>query len=127
MRQRPTAIVGRAAAAVLLLIAWQARRPHAEESGKSLFERRCGGCHAADRDMEGPRLRGVYGRAAASSKSFAYSDALRRSGIVWSAEKLEGWLASPEALVPGTEMEFHLESASERQAIIQYLKQLSRK
>ena len=37
----------------------------AEKQGKDLFEKRCGGCHALDRDKEGPRLGGVYGRAAA--------------------------------------------------------------
>ena len=33
---------------------------------KALFEKRCGGCHALDRDKEGPRLGGVYGRTAGS-------------------------------------------------------------
>src|SRR5580700_10566743 len=47
--------------------------------GKELFEKRCGGCHALDRDKEGPRLGGVYGRAAASVPSFDYSAALKNS------------------------------------------------
>jgi cytochrome c2 len=33
--------------------------------GKEIFEKRCGGCHSLDRDKEGPRLRGVYGRGPA--------------------------------------------------------------
>jgi cytochrome c len=91
-------------------------------AGKDLFVKRCGGCHALDRDKEGPRLGGVYGRAAASLDSFEYSDALKKSGIVWNQETLERWLASPDALVPGNDMTFHVEKAEERSAIIAYLK-----
>jgi cytochrome c len=94
-------------------------------SGKDLFAKRCGGCHALERDKEGPRLGGVYGRAAASLDSFAYSDALKKSGIVWNQETLERWLAGPDALVPGNDMTFHVEKAEERAAIIAYLKQHS--
>jgi len=38
--------------------------------GKEIFERRCTGCHALDKDKEGPSLRGVFGRAAASKSPF---------------------------------------------------------
>jgi cytochrome c2 len=55
-------------------------------SGKDLFEKRCSGCHSLDRDKEGPRLAGVYGRAAGSVASFNYSDALKNSHITWDAE-----------------------------------------
>ena len=44
-------------------------------SGKELFEKRCGGCHSLDRDKEGPRLGGVYGRTAGWT---------RRSTRTWS-------------------------------------------
>src|SRR5258706_5114145 len=43
--------------------AGQSEAPSASR-GKETFEKRCGGCHALDRDKEGPRLRGVYGRPA---------------------------------------------------------------
>lgn len=85
------------------------------------------GCHALDRDKEGPRLGGVYGRAAGTVDSFQYSDALKKSRIVWNVELLEQWLAGPEQLVPNTEMTFHLEKADERRKIISYLKQNSSK
>jgi len=70
-----------------------------QTTGKELFERRCAGCHSLDRDKEGPRLRGVYDRAAASVESFAYSDALRKSGIMWSDDMLDKWLTDTEKLV----------------------------
>ena len=92
--------------------------------GNELFLKRCGGCHALDRDKEGPRLGGVFGRKAASLASFEYSEALKKSAIRWNAETLEKWLTDPEKLAPGTEMMFHVESAAERAAIIEYLKQL---
>jgi cytochrome c len=91
--------------------------------GKELFEKRCGGCHALDRDKEGPRLGGVYGRSAASVASFEYSPGLQKSKIKWTEETLDKWLTDPEKLVPDNDMTFHVESADERREIISYLKQ----
>jgi len=95
--------------------------------GKETFEKRCAGCHAPDRDKEGPRLGGVYGRTAASIATFQYSPALQKSRIKWTDETLEKWLTDPEKLVPDNDMAFHVESAEERRAIIGYLKQLAAK
>jgi cytochrome c len=91
---------------------------------QQIFAKRCGGCHALDQDKEGPRLRGVHGRNAASVPGFPYSEALRNSGIRWNDESLDRWLSGPDKLVPGTDMEFHVEKEEERKAIIAYLKQL---
>jgi cytochrome c len=96
-------------------------------SGKELFERRCGGCHALDRDKEGPRLGGVYGREAASIPSFEYSAALKKSKLKWTEETLDKWLIDTEKLVPENDMTFRVESADERREIISYLKQKSGK
>src|SRR5438046_999034 len=83
-------------------------RAQAQPDRKALFERRCGGCHALDRDKEGPRLGGVYGRTAR---------------IVWKEETLDRWLTDTEKLVPNNDMTFHVEQAGERSEIIAYLKQ----
>jgi cytochrome c len=91
-------------------------------SGKDLFDKRCGGCHALDREKEGPRLRGVYGRTSGTVASFEYSEAIRKARIVWTEETLEKWLTDPESLVPGNDMTFHVEKAEERRAIIEYLR-----
>ena len=90
--------------------------------GKELFDRRCGGCHALDRDKEGPRLGGVYGRAAGVVTSFQYSGPLQKSTLAWTDETLDKWLADPEKLVPDSDMAFHVDSADERREIISYLK-----
>src|SRR5580698_9336599 len=86
-------------------------------SGKDLFERRCSGCHSLDRDKEGPRLGGVYGRVAGSVASFNYSDALKNSRITWDENSLQKWLAGPDKVVPETDMAFHVDDATERSAI----------
>jgi cytochrome c len=96
-------------------------------NGKALFEKRCGGCHALDRDKEGPRLGGVYGRAAGTLDSFQYSDALKKSKIVWTETTLDSWLTDTEKLVPNNDMTFHVEKPDERREIIAYLKQTSGK
>jgi cytochrome c len=88
-----------------------------------LFERRCSGCHSLDKDKEGPRLRGVYGRAAASVSGFEYSDALKASHITWDAATLDKWLADPEQVVPANDMSFRLVKPDERAAIIDYLRE----
>jgi cytochrome c len=104
-----------------------AGRAQTTASGKELFEKRCGGCHALDRDKEGPRLRGVYGRIAGSLDSFKYSDALKKSKITWTDERLDKWLTDTEKLVPDNDMTFHVERPEERGEIIAYLKQNSGK
>ena len=92
------------------------------ESGSAVFEKRCGGCHALDRDKEGPRLGGVYGRMSGTVKSFQYSDALKNAKIVWDEKSLDKWLTDPEKLVPNNDMSFHLAKPEERRIVIEYLK-----
>jgi cytochrome c len=92
-----------------------------DPAGKPLFEKRCGGCHALDRDKEGPRLGNVYGRVAGSVDSFQYSAALKASKIRWTDDTLDKWLAGPDNVVPDNEMAFRVENAEERRAIVEYL------
>ena len=113
-----------AAFALLVLGSSQFAAGQAAGGGKELFEKRCSGCHALDRDKEGPRLRGVYGRVAGSVDSFQYSDALKKSKITWTDETLDQWLTDTEKLVPGNDMTFHVEKGAERADIIAYLKQV---
>jgi cytochrome c len=97
------------------------------DRGKELFEKRCSGCHALDKEKEGPRLRGVFGRTSATVPSFKYSDALKTAHITWDATTLDKWLAGPEQFVPDSDMAFQLVKADERVEVIAYLKQLSSK
>lgn len=93
--------------------------------GKALFEKRCTGCHNLDRDMEGPRLRGVYGRKAGSVTSYKYSDALHHAQVTWDEATLDKWLTDPDAFIPDNDMEFHVAKPDERAGIIAYLRQSS--
>ena len=94
--------------------------------GQRLFERRCTGCHRLDELRSGPRLRGVFGRAAGADPGFPYSSALKSSGLTWNEATLDRWLTDPEALVPDTDMAFRMSDAGERAEIIAYLKSLPR-
>lgn len=93
--------------------------------GKTLFEKRCTGCHNLDRDLEGPRLRGVYGRKAGSVSNYKYSDALRNARVTWDEATLDKWLTDPDAFIPDNDMEFHVAKPDERAGIIAYLRQSS--
>jgi cytochrome c len=124
-QNRPYVVDGIIAGLVLFIAGWSlavSARAQARPDGKALFEKRCGGCHALDRDKEGPRLRGVYGRAAGTVESFQYSEALKKSGVKWTDENLDKWLSDTESLVPDNDMTFHVEKADERNEIIAYLK-----
>jgi len=78
-----------------------------------------------DRPMEGPRLRGVYGRRAGSTTGFQYSEALKNAKLTWNDDLLDKWLTDTEALVPDNDMSFRVPSQDERRDIIAYLKSLS--
>jgi cytochrome c len=97
----------------------------AEDVGKQLFEKRCTGCHALDRNKEGPNLKGVYGRQAGTAPSFNYSPALKSAHFVWDEQKLDKWLSDTQSLVEDNNMDFHVPKPDERAAIIRYLKSLS--
>ena len=104
----------------------QTTLPQTTDEGNAMFQRRCGGCHSPDRAMEGPRLRGVYGRRAGSTEGFEYSDALKNVKFSWDDDLLDKWLTDTDALVPGNDMSFRVANPDERRAIIAYLKSLSR-
>lgn len=84
--------------------------------------RPCHGLSPTDESPVGPPLHGLFGRPAASIEGFEYSAALRESGIVWTPETLDAWLAQPETFLPGNDMDFAgFRSAEDRRALIAYL------
>jgi cytochrome c len=104
-----------AALAVALALAGDAK------AGAALYER-CAGCHSIGQDRAGPRPCGLFGRRAGSVPGFEYSDGMKRSKLVWSAESLDRFLADPDAVVPGTPMSIaRVASAAERADLIAYL------
>lgn len=92
-------------------------------AGKAVYDR-CLACHALAYDRTGPRHCGLFGRRAGSVKDFAYSEAMKRSGIVWNEKTLDRFLANPLAAVPGTAMGYAgVTDARERANLIAWLKQ----
>ena len=93
--------------------------------GAALYQAKCVACHSADYNGVGPSHRGVFGRAAAQAAGFsAYSPALKKSGLIWSAQSLDRWLTDPEKLVPGQRMGVSVADATERAHLIAYLQSL---
>jgi cytochrome c len=118
------------ALAVLVLVASSAvllseAEAQGGQDGQVLFQKRCSGCHALDADHEGPRLKGVVGRAAGTVKTFQYSEALKNAKHTWDEANLDKWLTDTESLVPDNDMSFRVPKQDERAALISYLKSLS--
>lgn len=94
-------------------------------AGAGIYSR-CEACHTFAYDRTGPRHCGLFGRKAGSVPGFEYSDALKHSGIVWSAQTLDRFLADPIGAVPGTTMGYAgVTDARERADLIAYLQQQS--
>ena len=98
------------------------------KAGQILFEHRCRSCHADDPSLNsyGPSLVGVVGRKAGSVDGFTYSDALKSSGLVWTAESLRAWMANNTGIMPGTRMRHvGITDTSEQDFILEYLRSIS--
>lgn len=103
------------------LAAGTAAAPADVAAGERVYAR-CQACHALAYDRTGPRHCGLIGRRAGSVPGFAYSDAMKKSRIVWSAATLDRFLANPTAAVPGTTMGYAgVTDAKERADLIAYL------
>jgi cytochrome c len=97
------------------------------ERGRSLYQSRCTACHSIEYNGVGPAHQGVYGRKAGSAPDYAYSEALKRSDVVWNDGTLNKWLTNPEKFIPGQKMGFSVPNAKERADLIAYLKQAGSK
>jgi cytochrome c len=86
----------------------------------------CMACHsaAAGEHLTGPSLAHIWSRRAATAEGFQrYSEALKKSELVWGEATLDKWLANPQKLVAGTSMTFPgLREPQARQDVIAYLK-----
>ena len=80
--------------------------------------------HLAVALPNGPPLRGIVGRLAASVEDFDYSKSIleRFKGVVWSEEKLDRWITNSQAWVPGSFMFYKQPDAETRRKIILFLK-----
>jgi cytochrome c len=101
-------------------------------NGKTIFEQRCGICHAVSKDpggpVAGPNMVGLIGRKAATEPGFTmYSPALKKYAVTWNAKSLDEFLVMPMQKVPGTTMPMMLPDAKERGDVIAYLSSIKKK
>lgn len=92
--------------------------------GKVIFQR-CAICHKTEKNggnSIGPNLFGIVGRRAGTAPAFAYSPAMKNSGITWTPDKLNAYVEHPAAIVPGTRMGFGgISDAGQRSDLLAYL------
>lgn len=91
--------------------------------GEKKFED-CVACHSLDRNVHnvGPSLYGVFDRKAGGAEEFRYSPAMKRSGIVWTPQTVDTFIADPQAAVPANRMPYAgMTSESDRADLIAYL------
>lgn len=89
----------------------------------AMVSSKCVACHAFDsRDNHvGPHLVGVLGRRAGGLADYAYSDAMRQSGLVWDTQNLKQFVMGPQQFVVGTNMGVSPLSEAEADELVSYL------
>lgn len=95
--------------------------------GEQVFKK-CAVCHTLEPGAKkiGPSLHGVLGRPAGTLAGFAYSEAMKTSGIVWDDASLDAYLADPKGFIPKNKMAFAgLKEAKDRLDVIAYLKSVA--
>lgn len=109
----------------LVLAAGGALAEGNQTRGERLFNQQCKACHTLDqggRNLVGPNLHGLFGRKAGSA-DYQYSDAMKKSGIIWDETALAGYLKDPKGKVPGTKMTYiGLRQEQQQQDMIAFLK-----
>jgi cytochrome c len=89
----------------------------------------CAACHKLEAGVNnvGPTLHGIFERKAGELATFRYSPAIKRSGISWTPETLDKFIADPQAMVPANRMPYAgMGNPTDRADLIAYLQKMSR-
>jgi len=116
------------AVGLLLCMAHVARADGDAARGEKKFDE-CAACHKleAGANALGPSLAGVFQRKAGDLSDFRYSPALKRSGITWTPDTLDAFIAEPQKMVPGNRMPYAgMADASDRADLIAYLQKVTK-
>ena len=121
-------VTGMIAAVVLLTAAGAARADGDAARGEKHFEE-CATCHTLERGVNnvGPSLFGLFGRKAGDVADYRYSPALKKSGITWTPQAFDTFIADPQKQVPGNRMPFAgMRDAGDRADLIAYLQKATK-
>jgi cytochrome c len=114
---------------IVLLAATGAARAEGDAArGEKRFEE-CATCHTVERGVNnvGPSLSGLFERKAGEIANFRYSPALKKSGITWTPQALDTFIADPQKEVPGNRMPFAgMPDAGDRADLIAYLQKATK-
>jgi cytochrome c len=114
---------GLISATAFMLAAGAAHAAGDAARGEKRFEE-CVACHSVERGVNtiGPSLNGVFGRKAGDLADFRYSPALKRSGIMWTADTVDAYIADPQKAVPANRMPYAgMADPADRADLIAYL------
>jgi cytochrome c len=84
----------------------------------------CAACHRLESGVNevGPTLHALFTRKAGELADFRYSPAMKRSGIVWTAETLDKYIADPQGMIPANRMPYAgMTNAGDRADLVAYL------
>jgi cytochrome c len=96
------------------------------EHGAQIYQR-CLACHSLEYNRSGPKHCGLFGRQAGALPGYAYSKAMKASGITWNESSLDRFLENPLKALPGTKMAYAgVKDPQERADLIAYLRQATR-
>jgi len=93
--------------------------------GAKLFKAKCATCHTINQggpNKQGPNLYNVIGRQSGQVQGFKYTEANKKSGIIWTNETMFDYLANPKKYIKGTNMAFPgFKKEKDRLDVIAYL------
>jgi cytochrome c2 len=96
--------------------------------GERIYEE-CVACHSLEPGVHGigPSLSGVFNRKAGELADYRYSPALKRSGIIWTPDTLEAFIADSQQFVPVNRMPYAgMPDAADRADLIAYLQKVAK-
>ena len=97
-----------AALALAALTAAGTARAQDVAAGEQSFKK-CMPCHSIGegaKNKVGPELNGLDGRHSGTAPGYSYSEANKKSGVVWGKDTFEKYINDPRAMIPGTKMIF---------------------
>lgn len=120
--------IGGTTSVLMLLLSCSAYAGGDVARGEARFQD-CAACHKleAGANNVGPSLHDIFTRKAGTLEDFRYSPAMKRSGIVWTPEALDKFIADPQAMVPANRMPYAgMANSSDRADLIAYLQKMTK-